>query len=157
MDARGKFGEHEGSVRVTPGATLASWVLSKLPKCTTSHLRWNRTMRHCFYHTDLERNVIFHNFATQILHSFNNQDDQSTPGLLAKPLKKKIQNHLRLLPNFIPRGGLAPRDFSRLFEKSSFKMADSQSKNSNESIIFRRNIDQHSLGELPKLSKERTQ
>ena len=90
------------------------------------------------------------------LHSFNNQDDRSTPGLLAKPLKK-IQNHLRLLPNFIPRGSLAPRDFSRLFEKSSFKMADSQSKNSNESIIFRRNIDQYSLGELPKLSKERMQ
>ena len=31
----------------------------------TSHLRWNSTMRHCFYHTDLGQNVVFHNFATQ--------------------------------------------------------------------------------------------
>ena len=59
-----------------------------------------------------------------------------------------------LLPNFIPRWGLAIPDFPGLFEKSSFKMADSQrvseasqSKNSNESILFRRNIDQYSLGE----------
>ena len=52
-----------------------------------------------------------------------------------------------LLPNFIPCGGLALPDFPGLFEKSSFKMADSQSKNSNESILFRRNIDQYSLEE----------
>ena len=31
-----------------------------------SHLRWTSTMRHCFYHTDLEQNAIFHNFAIQI-------------------------------------------------------------------------------------------
>ena len=37
--------------------------------------------------------------------------------------------------------------FSRTFKKSSFKMADSQRKNSNKSILFRRNIDQYSLGE----------
>ena len=61
------------------------------------------------------------------------------------------------LPNFIPRGGLALPDFPGLFKKSSFKMADSQSKNSNESILFCRNIDQYSLGKLPKLSKERMQ
>ena len=51
------------------------------------------------------------------------------------------------LPNFIPRGGLALPDFPGLFKKSSFKMADSWSKNSNESILFRGNIDQYSLGE----------
>ena len=38
-------------------------------------------------------------------------------------------------------GGLALPDFPGLFKKSSFKMADSQSENSNESIVFRRNID----------------
>ena len=51
------------------------------------------------------------------------------------------------LPNFIPRGGLALPDFPGVFKKSSFKMADSRIKNSNESILFRRNIDQYFLGE----------
>ena len=32
----------------------------------TSHLRWNSTMRHCFYHTDLGQNAVFHNFPIQI-------------------------------------------------------------------------------------------
>ena len=32
----------------------------------TSHLRWNSAMRHCFYHTDLWQNAVFHNFAIQI-------------------------------------------------------------------------------------------
>ena len=33
----------------------------------TSHLRWNSTMRHCFYHTDVgQQNAVFHNFAKQI-------------------------------------------------------------------------------------------
>ena len=32
MDARGKFGEREKCVRVAPWATLAFWVLPKLPK-----------------------------------------------------------------------------------------------------------------------------
>ena len=32
----------------------------------TSHLRWNSTMRYCFYHTDLGHNAVFHNFAIQI-------------------------------------------------------------------------------------------
>ena len=36
-----------------------------------------------------------------------------------------------LLPNFMPGGGLALPDFPGLFKKSSFKMADSQNKNSN--------------------------
>ena len=32
----------------------------------TSHLRWNSTMRRCFYHTDLRQNAVFHNFSRQI-------------------------------------------------------------------------------------------
>ena len=32
----------------------------------TSRLRWNSTMRRCFYHTDLGQNAVFHNFAIQI-------------------------------------------------------------------------------------------
>ena len=32
----------------------------------TSHLRWNSTMRRCFYHTDLGQKAVFHNFAMQI-------------------------------------------------------------------------------------------
>ena len=31
-----------------------------------SHLRWNSTMRRCFYHTDLGQNAVFHKFAIQI-------------------------------------------------------------------------------------------
>ena len=53
-------------------------------------------MRYCFYHTDLGQNAVFHNFATQILHSFNIQDDRSTRGLLAKPSKKFPKSHIRL-------------------------------------------------------------
>ena len=48
-----------------------------------------------------------------------------------------------------PRGP-GTTGFSRPFKKPSFKMADSQSKNSNKSIVFRRNIDQYSLGEQGK-------
>ena len=33
---------------------------------TASHLRWNSTMRRCFYHTALWQNAVFHNFAIQI-------------------------------------------------------------------------------------------
>ena len=33
---------------------------------TASHLRWNSTMRRCFYHTNLGQNAVFHNFAIQI-------------------------------------------------------------------------------------------
>ena len=51
------------------------------------------------------------------------------------------------LPNFIPHGSLALPDFPGLFKKSSFKMPDSRSKNSNESILFRRNTGQYSLGQ----------
>ena len=56
------------------------------------YLRWNSTMRSFFYHKDLGQNTVFHNFEIEF-HSFNTQDDQSTRGLLAKPLKK-LQDHL---------------------------------------------------------------
>ena len=52
-----------------------------------------------------------------------------------------------LLANFMPGGGLALPDFPGLFKNPSFKMAYSQNKNSSESILFRRNIDEYSLGE----------
>ena len=42
-------------------------------------------MRPCFYHADLGQKAVFHNTN---LHSFNIQDNGSTCGLLAKPLKK---------------------------------------------------------------------
>ena len=32
----------------------------------TSHLRWNSTMRRCFYQTDLRQNAVFHNFSRKI-------------------------------------------------------------------------------------------
>ena len=35
----------------------------------TSHLRWNSTLRCCFYHTDLGQNAVFHNFAKQIFRT----------------------------------------------------------------------------------------
>ena len=57
------------------------------------------------------------------------------------------------LPNFIPSGGLALPDFAGLFEKSSFKMADSQTKHVSFEQIF---IDIQSEN-LDKLSKERLQ
>ena len=62
-----------------------------------------------------------------------------------------------LLPNFIPGGGLALPDFPGLFKKSSFKMADSQNKNSNESIFFEEILINIPLENLPWLSKERMQ
>ena len=53
----------------------------------TSHLRWNSTMRHCFHHTDLGQNAVFHNLRYKV-RSFNIQDDRSMRELLAKPFKK---------------------------------------------------------------------
>ena len=52
-------------------------------------------MRYCFYHTDLRQNAVFHNILQQKLHSFNIQDDRSTRGLLAKPLKKIPKSHIQ--------------------------------------------------------------
>ena len=52
----------------------------------TSHLRWNSTMRHCFYHTDLWQNAVFHNFAIQItLIQYSGR---------SKHALKNFQNHL---------------------------------------------------------------
>ena len=45
-------------------------------------------MRHYFYHTDLRQNAVFYNSAVQIALIQYIQDDRSTRGLLAKPLKK---------------------------------------------------------------------
>ena len=58
----------------------------------TSHLRWNSTMRHCFYHTDLGQITILQ----YKLYSFNIQVDRSTRGLLPKPLKKFLKSPIRL-------------------------------------------------------------
>ena len=42
-------------------------------------------MRHCFYHTDLGQNAVFHNFAIQIgLIQYSGRSKHA----LAKPLKK---------------------------------------------------------------------
>ena len=52
----------------------------------TSHLRWNSTMRHWFYHTDLEQKAVFHNFAIQItLIQYSGR---------SKHALKNFQNHL---------------------------------------------------------------
>ena len=58
-------------------------------------LELNSTMRYCFYHTDLAQKAVFHNFATQIAIIQYIQDDRSTRGLLAKPLKKFPKSHIR--------------------------------------------------------------
>ena len=43
-----------------------------------SHLRWNSTMRHCFYHTDLRQNAVFHNFAIQtVLIQYSGRSKQA--------------------------------------------------------------------------------
>ena len=60
----------------------------------TSHLRWNSTMRYCFYHTDLGQNAVFHNLEYK-LYLFNIQDDRRTHGLLPKPLKKIPKSPIR--------------------------------------------------------------
>ena len=49
-------------------------------------------MRHCFYHTDLGQNAVFHNFAIQTVF-IQYSGDRSIRGLLGKPLKKNFQNH----------------------------------------------------------------
>ena len=52
-------------------------------------------MRYCFYHTDLGQKAVFHNFATQIAIIQYIQDDRSTRGVLAKPLKKCPNSHIQ--------------------------------------------------------------
>ena len=56
------------------------------------HLRWNSTMRHCFYHTDLGKITILQ----YKLYSFKIQVDWRTRGLLPKPLKKFLKSPIRL-------------------------------------------------------------
>ena len=57
------------------------------------HLRWNSTMRHCFYHTDLgQQNAVFDSFAIQ---SALIKDDGSKRGLWAKPLTKFPKSSIR--------------------------------------------------------------
>ena len=54
-------------------------------------------MKHFFYHTDLGQKAVFHNFAIQIalIQYFNEKDDGSTRGLLAKLLKKISKSPIR--------------------------------------------------------------
>ena len=61
----------------------------------TSHLRWNSTMRHCFYHTDLgQQNAVFDSFAIQI--AFIQYSGRSKHAwALAKPLKKFPKSPIR--------------------------------------------------------------
>ena len=69
-----------------------------------------------------------------------------------------------LLPNFIPRWGLAIPDFPGLFEKSSFKMTDSQRtqrlvrvKTRTKAFFFEEILINIPSENLPKLSRERMQ
>ena len=61
----------------------------------TSHLRWNSTVRHCFYDTDLgQRNTVFHNFARQIaIIQYSGRSKHAWA--LAKPLKKFPKSPIR--------------------------------------------------------------
>ena len=55
----------------------------------TSHLRWNSTMRHCFYHTDLgQQNAVFDSFAIQIAIIQYSGRSKHAWALAIKPLKK---------------------------------------------------------------------
>ena len=59
----------------------------------TSHLRWNSTMRRCFYQTDLRQNAVFHNFSRNCTHSIFNIE--ARVGFLAKPFKKFPKSPIR--------------------------------------------------------------
>ena len=61
----------------------------------TSHLRWNSTMKHCFYHTDLgQQNAEFHKFAIQIaIIQYSGRSKHAWA--LAKPLKKFPKSPIR--------------------------------------------------------------
>ena len=83
------------------------------------------------------------------------------PRFLPKFCKSFVFHYSWVLPNFIPRGGLALPDFPGLFEKSSFKMADSQRlvrvKTRTKPSFFEEILINIPSKNLPKLSKERTQ
>ena len=56
-------------------------------------------MRHCFYHTVLGQNAVFHNFALQIAliqYLGRWKHAWASRGLLAKPLKKFPKSPIRL-------------------------------------------------------------
>ena len=61
----------------------------------TLHLRWNSTMRHCFYHTDLgQQNAVFDSFAKQIaIMQYSGRSKHAWA--LAKPLKKFPKTPIR--------------------------------------------------------------
>ena len=61
----------------------------------TSHLRWNSTMRHCFYRTHPWQNAVFHNFSIQIALIQSIQDDRSTRRLSTKPVKNIPKSPIR--------------------------------------------------------------
>ena len=63
----------------------------------TSHLRWNSTMRRCFYHTDLGQNAVFHNFAIQIaLIQYSGLSKHPWAFTESGPLKKFPKSPIRL-------------------------------------------------------------
>ena len=60
----------------------------------TSYLRWNSTMSN-FFITQTSDRMQYFALLQYKLHSFNIQDDRSTRGLLAKPLKKIPKSPMR--------------------------------------------------------------
>ena len=73
----------------------------------------------------------------------------------------RILQKFEVLPNFIPREGLALPDFPGLFKKPSFKMADSQRivrvKTRTKAFFFEEILINIPSENLPKLSRERMQ
>ena len=51
-------------------------------------------MRHCFHHTDLGQNSVFHNFAIQIALVQYSGRSKHAWAFSYKPVKKIFQNHL---------------------------------------------------------------
>ena len=60
----------------------------------TLHLRWNGTMRHCFYHKDLGKNTVFHNFARQIALIQYSRRSKNTWAFSETIHWRNFQNHL---------------------------------------------------------------
>ena len=77
----GKFGEHERSVRVARGATLASWVLSKLPKCSIT--------RQC---TAKSMNQLFYNIAGGIEHQIRREKRTTISEVIVRVKRNIMQN-----------------------------------------------------------------
>ena len=63
----------------------------------TSHLRWNSAMRHCFYHTDLGQNAVFHNFVIKIaLIQYSGRSKHAW--ILTNPLKNFPKSPIHVVP-----------------------------------------------------------